>query len=61
VRQTQDEKINKTIDPLSGNVCMTMCCKKEVLESLCKVYLRSAAIIQRDSVMRNTTLVKKRN
>jgi len=40
---------------------MVMCCDREVLEELCKVYLRSAAVIQRDSVVRNANLVKKRN
>jgi len=34
---------------------------KEVLDSLFKVYSRSAAIIQRDSVMRNANLIRKRN
>lgn len=44
-----------------GDVCMVMCCAREILEELCKVFLKSAAIIQRDSVVRNANLVQKRN
>ena len=58
---SQDLQMKKITDPTSSNVCMTMCCMKEVLDSLFKVYSRSAAIIQRDSVMRNANLIRKRN
>jgi len=61
-----DETKKKTVfrksdDDTEKNGCMVMCCAREVLERLCKVYTRSAALLQQDAIARNKALVKVRN
>jgi hypothetical protein len=57
VEMGEKSSLNERNQHGMGNVCMTMCCSREVLLNLCKVYSRSAAILQHDSVVRNTALV----